>query len=163
VGRRRRPRPREPARPARRLAAQRAGARGVRALAREDGRLRRAAQRVPPQAAPRLRPERVRARAPRRVARPGGAADPRRPAVGDLAHASPRARLGAWLRNELALEAYELSPAKMDAYVARLNAFRPRLLLAYAQSAFELARHAESRGLEVLPIPAVMTSATNLE
>ena len=84
-------------------------------------------------------------------------------AVGDLAHASPRARLGAWLRNELALEAYELSPAKMDSYVARLNAFRPRLLLAYAQSAFELARHAESRGLEVLPIPAVMTSATNLE
>jgi len=84
-------------------------------------------------------------------------------AVGDLADSSLRSRAGQWLRDELRLEAYQLTPAVMDDYVARLNAFRPRLLLAYAQSAYQLARHAESRGLEVLPVPAVMTSATNLE
>ncbi len=84
-------------------------------------------------------------------------------AVGDLSDAGLRARAGMWLRDELRLEAYQLTDDLMDDYVARLNAFRPRLLLAYAQSAHQLARHAESRGLEVLPIPAVMTSATNLE
>src|SRR5690606_1843418 len=83
--------------------------------------------------------------------------------VGDLAHTSWRTRLGVWLRNELRLEAYELSPRKMSEYIDRLNAFRPKLLLAYAQSAYQLARHAESNGLAVEPIPAVMTSATNLE
>ncbi|HEX7039827.1 MAG TPA: AMP-binding protein [Trueperaceae bacterium] len=84
-------------------------------------------------------------------------------AVGDLADAGLRARVGMWLRDELRLEAYQLTPALMDDYVARLNAFRPRLLLAYAQSAYQLARHAEERGLALEPIPAVMTSATNLE
>lgn len=84
-------------------------------------------------------------------------------AVGDLSTSTLRARLGVWLRNELRLEAFQMSEERMDEYVASLNAFRPRFLLAYAQSAFELARHAERRGLEVLPIPAVMTSATNLE
>jgi len=84
-------------------------------------------------------------------------------AVGDIADASLRSRVGQWLRDELRLEAYQLTLEQMDGYVARLNAFRPRLLLAYAQSAYQLARHAEARGLEVQPIPAVMTSATNLE
>lgn len=84
-------------------------------------------------------------------------------AVGDLSSESLRARLGVWLRNELRLEALQLTPEKMNDYVSRLNRFRPRLLLAYAQSAYQLARHAETAGLHVEPIPSVMTSATNLE
>lgn len=83
-------------------------------------------------------------------------------AVGDLAGAGLRGRVGQWLRHELRLEAYQLAPDQMDAYLDRLEAFRPRLLLAYAQSAYELARHAEARGRRV-SVPAVMTSATNLE
>lgn len=84
-------------------------------------------------------------------------------AVGDLSNQSLRARLGVWLRNELRLEALRLTPEKMNAYVDRLNRFRPKLMLAYAQSAYQLAKHAETAGLHVEPIPAVMTSATNLE
>lgn len=84
-------------------------------------------------------------------------------AVRDMTGGSLRARVGSWLRNELALEAYRMPESRMDEYVRALNEFRPRLLLAYAQSLYELARHAEDRGATVRPIPAVITSATNLE
>ncbi len=73
------------------------------------------------------------------------------------------ARLGRWTRNEMVLNAFSMDQAVMHDYLERLDAFRPRLLLAYAQSIFELARFALAEGREVRGIGAIMTSATTLD
>jgi phenylacetate-CoA ligase len=51
----------------------------------------------------------------------------------------------------------------MDEYIVKLNTFGPKLILAYAQSIYQLATHAERTGQTMNPPHAVMTSATNLE
>lgn len=81
----------------------------------------------------------------------------------DLSDTSIKTRIGTYLRNELALNAYLMPESVMDEYIAKLNAFKPRLILAYAQSIYQLALHAERRGYGITPPRAVMTSATNLE
>jgi phenylacetate-CoA ligase len=81
----------------------------------------------------------------------------------DLSDTSLTTRIGTYLRNELALNAYLMPESVMDRYLAELNAFRPRLILAYAQSIYQLALHAERTGHPITPPRAVMTSATNLE
>ena len=81
----------------------------------------------------------------------------------DLSDTSLRTRIGSSLRNELALNAYLMPESVMDAYLAKLDAFKPRLILAYAQSIYQLALHAQRRGHALTPPRAVMTSATNLE
>jgi len=84
-------------------------------------------------------------------------------AARDLSDAGLTARFGTFLRNELPLNAYLMPPAVMDDYLSRLDAFKPRLILAYAQSIYQLAVHAEQTGREITSPRAVMTSATNLE
>lgn len=74
-----------------------------------------------------------------------------------------RAKLGAYLRNELRLNAFLMSSSVMDEYIARLNRFKPTLILAYAQSIYELAEHAERTGQAIAPPRSIMTSATTLE
>ena len=74
-----------------------------------------------------------------------------------------KTRIGTALRNELRLNAYLMSHKVMDEYIAKLNAFEPRLILAYAQSIYQLALHAERTGQSVKSPRAVMTSATNLD
>jgi len=81
----------------------------------------------------------------------------------DLDDTSLKARVGMWLRNELRFDSYLMEPATMDEYIAELNSFSPGLLLAYAQSAYQLALHAERSGARVRPPGAIMTSATTLE
>lgn len=81
----------------------------------------------------------------------------------ELVKQSPKARLGAFLRNELRLNAYLMAPAVMDDYIARLNSFKPSLILAYAQSIYQLADHAERTNQSVSSPRAIMTSATTLE
>lgn len=49
------------------------------------------------------------------------------------------------LLNEVLLDAYDMSPASMDAQLEALRAFRPRLLYAYPSAAALLARHAGAR------------------
>jgi phenylacetate-CoA ligase len=83
----------------------------------------------------------------------------------DLAQASRSAasRVGAWLRNEIALNAFHMTEADMRAYTRAHNAFRPEFVLAYAQSIYQWARFIEAADLQVAPPKAIMTSATNLE
>lgn len=76
---------------------------------------------------------------------------------------SPVSRAGAWLRNEIALNAFHMTEADLRAYTETHNTFRPELVLAYAQSIYQWARFVEDAGLEVVAPKAIMTSATNLE
>src|SRR5690606_15374642 len=81
----------------------------------------------------------------------------------DLQESGWRTRLGTALRSELRLNAYLMSDEISDAYIARLNEFRPSLILAYAQSIFNLAVYAEKTSQRLASPTAVMTSATTLE
>lgn len=81
----------------------------------------------------------------------------------DLDEAGWRTKLGTALRAELRLNAYLMSDEISDRYIAELNAFRPSLILAYAQSIFKLAEHAEKTSQTLFSPTAVMTSATTLE
>ncbi len=49
------------------------------------------------------------------------------------------------LFNQLVLNAFEMSPMKMDDYLRRIRAFRPRCVYGYASSIALLAAHARSR------------------
>lgn len=50
------------------------------------------------------------------------------------------------LINQLVLNAFAMSPARMDAYIDALEAFRPRCVYGYASSVALLAAHAKERG-----------------
>jgi len=50
------------------------------------------------------------------------------------------------LFNQLVLNAFEMSPARMDAYCRAIQAFRPKCLYGYASSVALLAAHARERG-----------------
>jgi len=52
-----------------------------------------------------------------------------------------------------------MTPAEMRQYIAVLNRMRPKLIVAYADAIFELARFAEREGLDVEPQTAVIASA----
>lgn len=51
------------------------------------------------------------------------------------------------LVNQLLLNAFEMSPARMDEYLTAIQAWNPRALYGYASSLALLAAHAESRGV----------------
>lgn len=84
-------------------------------------------------------------------------------ATRDLQESGWRTRLGTALRSELRLNAYVMSNEISDDYIAQLNSFRPSLILAYAQSIFNLAVHAEKTSQKLFSPTAIMTSATTLE
>ena len=50
------------------------------------------------------------------------------------------------LVNQLVLNAFEMSPRQMDAYVEAIHVFRPKCVYGYASSVALLAAHAESKG-----------------
>jgi phenylacetate-CoA ligase len=51
--------------------------------------------------------------------------------------------------NQLVLNAFEMSPSRMDEYLEALRAFRPRSLYGYASSVALLAAHAKDRKLRI--------------
>lgn len=75
---------------------------------------------------------------------------------------SPKARFFNWLTNTTWLSAYLMSPERMGQYVSTLNRQRPRLIVAYAQSAYELAQFIEREGLSLKPQRAIVTTAGTL-
>lgn len=75
---------------------------------------------------------------------------------------SRKARFFNWLTNTTWLNAFHMSPERMLEFVRTLNQVRPRLIVAYAQAAYELARFAERERLSVAPQRAVLTSAGTL-
>jgi phenylacetate-CoA ligase len=66
------------------------------------------------------------------------------------------------LTNTIIFNAFRMTPEKMREFIAVFNAKRPKLILAYVQAIYELARFAEREGIEVVPQSAIMTSAGTL-
>ena len=66
------------------------------------------------------------------------------------------------LLNQLVLNAFEMSPRQMDAYVEAIRAFRPKCIYGYASSVALLAAHAEERGLD-LRVPELRVVCTTGE
>ena len=75
---------------------------------------------------------------------------------------SPKARFFNWLTNTTWLNAFRMSPEQMRRFVIILNRVRPRLVIAYAQAAYELARFVRREKLQLEPQRAVVTSAGTL-
>jgi phenylacetate-CoA ligase len=73
-----------------------------------------------------------------------------------------RATIVNGITRTIFLNALHMSPDRMRRYVATLNATKPKLIIAYAESAFELATFAENQGIRVEPQEAMITSAGTL-
>lgn len=68
-----------------------------------------------------------------------------------------------WCRNELFLNTFKMSDDVMEKYVGEINRVKPKMIMAYAQSARELAQYIEKNGLEIWSPNGIMTSAGNLD
>jgi phenylacetate-CoA ligase len=75
---------------------------------------------------------------------------------------SRKARFFNWLTNTEWVNAFAMSAETMRTFLAMLNQRPPRLIVAYAQAAYEVARFAEREEIAVRPQQAIMTSAGTL-
>ena len=75
---------------------------------------------------------------------------------------SLRASFRRHTRRVLVLNAFGMTPARMDAYVEAINSFKPRQILVYAGSLYQLARHVQESGLSVHAPHGIMTSAESI-
>lgn len=66
------------------------------------------------------------------------------------------------LTNDQYLNAFRMTPEKMRAFIKLLNRERPKLIIAYTQAMYELAKFAEAEDLPVAPQQAIVTSAGTL-
>jgi len=73
-----------------------------------------------------------------------------------------RAKIGNFVRNRKFLNSFKMSREDMKNYIEQINAMRPQLVLAYAQSAYELARFSLEQSLPIENVVAVITSAGTL-
>ncbi|MEW6730934.1 MAG: phenylacetate--CoA ligase family protein [Acidobacteriota bacterium] len=73
-----------------------------------------------------------------------------------------KAYLMEWLINSKCLNAFCMTPEKMQAFINLLNTKPPKLIVAYAQAIYELARFAERERLPVRKQGAIQTSAGTL-
>ncbi len=64
-----------------------------------------------------------------------------------------------WLTNTRFVNAFRMSGEDMVRYVDIINRFKPKLVVAYAQSAFELARFALKHDLKITAPKGIITSA----
>lgn len=69
------------------------------------------------------------------------------------------ARLQHRLYNRVLLNSFRMSEEQMGKYVERINAFRPVLIWAYVDSAYELARYIKKNGLHVYAPTAILVTA----
>ena len=70
-----------------------------------------------------------------------------------------RARLGQWMRNEVWLNSFRMTPDLMHSYVLLMNESRPDHLIGYVESVVELARFIERNDLAVHSPKTVATAA----
>lgn len=75
---------------------------------------------------------------------------------------SRKARFFNWLTNTTWVNAFAMSPGTMRSFIDLLNSEPPRLIVAYAQSAYEVARFADREQIAIKPQRAMMTSAGTL-
>jgi phenylacetate-CoA ligase len=70
-----------------------------------------------------------------------------------------RTYTGRWLRNEIWLNAYNMSDDRMDVYVRTINRFKPLQILTYVESIYNLARYIQRRGISIHAPRSIMTTA----
>jgi len=70
-----------------------------------------------------------------------------------------RTHTGRWLRNEIWLNAYNMSNDRMDVYARTINRFKPIQILAYVESIYNLARYAQKAGIAMHAPRSIMTTA----
>lgn len=73
-----------------------------------------------------------------------------------------RRQVGAWLRNEVKLGSDVLAPAVLDAYLDRIDRYRPARIVGYPGPLWELARRAQATGRAVSPPRVILVSAERL-
>ena len=73
-----------------------------------------------------------------------------------------RAKITNYFWNIKLMNAFRMTPEKMKQYLFLLDSSPPDLVLAYAQSIYELALFAERNGIRVAPQRTIMTSAGTL-
>jgi phenylacetate-CoA ligase len=66
------------------------------------------------------------------------------------------------LSNDRYLNAFDMTPDKMREFLEQLNTRPPKLIVAYVQAIYELARFAQRQGIAVRPQQAILTSAGTL-
>jgi phenylacetate-CoA ligase len=76
-----------------------------------------------------------------------------------LIQESLRLKLRRWLRNEVWLNSFLMSPATMNDYVKKIDKFQPKQILGYVESVYELAVFIEENNLKVYSPGAIITSA----
>ena len=70
-----------------------------------------------------------------------------------------RTLLGRWLRNEICLNAFRITPEQMYSYVKCINDFKPVQILAYVASLYEMASFIDREKLNVYSPKSIMVSA----
>ncbi len=76
-----------------------------------------------------------------------------------LIQESLRVKIRRWLRNEVWLNSFLMSPETMQEYVIKINKFQPVQILGYVESVYELALFIEENKLNVHSPVAIITSA----
>ncbi len=67
-----------------------------------------------------------------------------------------------FLRNTTYMNAFQMTPQKMRDFLKSLNTKPPKLIVAYAQAIYELAKFAEDEKFKLVPQKAIITSAGTL-
>lgn len=68
-----------------------------------------------------------------------------------------------WCRNEIFLNTFAMSDEQIEKYIQKINKVKPKMILAYVQSAREVAMYAKRHNIKVYSPNAVMTSAGTLD
>lgn len=67
-----------------------------------------------------------------------------------------------FLSNTTYMNAFQMTPQRMTQFIQSLNTKPPKLIVAYAQAIYELAKFAENKQIPVVPQKAIITSAGTL-
>jgi len=70
-----------------------------------------------------------------------------------------KTKVSRWLKNEVWLNAFRMTPRQMRVFVDRINTFRPLQILAYAESIYQFSRFIEGENLKVYSPKAIMSEA----
>lgn len=72
------------------------------------------------------------------------------------------ATIREWISGIQMLNAFQMSPSRMQEYIAKINNYRPKLLRGYSANLFELAQFAEDNALTIRPPQVIISSAGTL-
>ncbi len=71
-------------------------------------------------------------------------------------------RLANWVQNLKLLNSFRMTQEDMKKYIKEINSYKPKMILAYVQSIYELAKFIQDNKLQIYPPSSIMTSAGTL-